>query len=59
MKKLLLFVIAVLLMITMVTGYTQPRSTSTTPTTETKEFLVSGAPSGGAAYSVTIAMANY
>jgi TRAP transporter TAXI family solute receptor len=54
MKKFSLFVIAMLLIITMATGYTQPRSTPTTPTTETKEFLISGGPSGGAAYSVTI-----
>jgi TRAP transporter TAXI family solute receptor len=56
MKKFSLVVIAVLWMITTTTGYTQPRSTPTTPSTETKEFLISGAPSGGAAYSVTIAI---
>jgi TRAP transporter TAXI family solute receptor len=56
MKKFSLVVIAVLWIITTTTGYTQPRSTPATPTTETKEFLVSGAPSGGAAYSVTIAI---
>ncbi len=56
MKKFSLLVIAVLWMITTTTGYTQPKSTPATPSTETKEFLVSGAPSGGAAYSVTIAI---
>ena len=56
MKKFSLVVIAVLWMITTTTGYTQPKSTPATPSTETKEFLVSGAPSGGAAYSVTIAI---
>jgi len=56
MKKFSLFVIAVVWVVTMGTGYTQPRSTPTTPTTETKEFFVSGGPSGGAAYSVAIAI---
>ena len=56
MKKFSLLVTALLLIVTVATGYTQPSSTPTTPTTETKEFLVSGAPSGGAAYSVTIAI---
>jgi hypothetical protein len=56
MKKFSLFVTAVLLIVTMDTGYTQPRSAPTTSTTETKEFLVSGGPSGGAAYSVAIAI---
>jgi TRAP transporter TAXI family solute receptor len=56
MKGFSLLIIAILLSITIATGYTQPRSTSTMSTTEAKEFLVSGAPSGGAAYSVTIAI---
>ena len=55
-KRFSLFVIAALLVINTATGYTQPKPTSTTPTTEAKEFLISGALSGGAAYSVTIAM---
>jgi len=56
MKKFSLFIITVLLIIHTATGYTQPRSTPTTPTAETKEFLVSGGPAGGAAYSVAIAI---
>jgi TRAP transporter TAXI family solute receptor len=56
MKKYSLSVAAMVLIISAVTGYAQPRSTSTTPATETKEFLVSGGPSGGAAYSVSIAI---
>lgn len=56
MKKISLGVIAVLWIITTTTGYTQPKSTPATPSTETKEFLVSGGPSGGAAYSVSIAI---
>jgi hypothetical protein len=56
MKKCSLFIITVLLIIPTATGYAQPRSTPATPTSETKEFLVSGGPSGGAAYSVAIAI---
>jgi len=56
MKKFSLFIITVLLIIPTATGYTQPRSTPATPTTETKEFLIAGALTGGAAYSVTIAI---
>jgi tetrahydromethanopterin S-methyltransferase subunit D len=56
MKKYSLLVVAMVFIISTVTGYTQPRSAPATPTTETKEFLISGALSGGAAYSVTIAI---
>jgi len=56
MKKYLLFVIAVLWIMTTTTGYPQPRSTPAPPSTETKEFLVSGSLVGGAAYSVSIAI---
>jgi len=56
MKKFCLFVVAVVCIVTMDTGYTQPRPTPTTPTTETKEFLVSGGLLGGGAYTVTIAI---
>jgi len=56
MKKFSFLVVAIVFILSVITGYTQPRSTSPMSTTETKEFLVSGAPSGGAAYSVTIAI---
>jgi hypothetical protein len=57
MKKYsLLVVVAMVFNLSAATGYTQPRSTSATPTTQTKEFVISGALSGGVAYSVTIAI---
>ncbi len=56
MKKFLLLVVPIAFILSVIAGNTQPRSTSPTSTTETKEFLVSGAPSGGAAYPVTIAI---
>ena len=56
MKRFSLLVVVIVFILSGITGYTQPRSTSSTSTTETKEFLVSGGPSGGAAYPVTMAV---
>lgn len=56
MKKFPFFVAGVAFVLSALTGYAQPKPTSPVSTTEAKEFLVSGAPSGGAAYSVTIAI---
>jgi TRAP transporter TAXI family solute receptor len=56
MKKFSLLVVAIAILLSAIPGYTQSRSTSPMSTTETKEFLVSGGPSGGGAYPVTIAI---